>query len=135
MTASRVLIETCGETVVSYATPGQLMDRDLERLMSACTAHGVKKYLSYSEGVIMVNAEQRSRSKALLGREVIAIIDNPILRGVATVLSWFGVSVRVFPPSRIEEAIHDLGLNDHESATVTMTLGRLKAASLAKVAS
>lgn len=135
MTASKVLIETCGETVISYATPGDLMDHDLDRLMRACTAIGVKKYLSYSEGMISVNAAQRSKTKALLGREVVAIIDNSFLRGVATVLAWFGVSVRVFPPSRVEEAIRALNLNDDESATVTMTLGRLKAASLVKVAS
>lgn len=124
MGKSNLSLETVGNTVVSCATPGTLADEDLGRLLRAIEAPGVANYLSVTMGVIAVSPTQRDRAKTVMTKvRTAAIIDNAIMRGVATVLVWLKADIKVFGPEQLGEAIAFLGV---DGAPLRAAINRVK---------
>lgn len=118
MKTSEVRIEVVDDVVVSHATRGTLSDDDLQRIVSACCASNVRKYLSITDGEIVVNAKQRAEAKKLAHVQIVAVIDSPLMRGVITALSWFGVKVSAFAPNQLEQAIDRLEVSRTSRARI-----------------
>ena len=100
-------------------------DEDVERmlavLLSQDAAGNQVKQLVFTDGPAL-STKQRQRVSAAAAQAkspLVAVVSgSTMVRGVATALAWFGVSIRGFPPDALTHAISYLMLPEDASRSI-----------------
>jgi hypothetical protein len=89
-------------------------DLEWQGFLDALERHGVEgaRLLVWTDGAAPNLAQREAFDKLLAGRTVtVAVLaSSTFVRGVATAISWFNPTVKVFPPDKVEEALGYLGV-------------------------
>jgi len=99
-----------GELIVSFSQEGAIPDSVWNRFVADVGAKTTKSVLGLSIGSVGINSVQRKAiAEAVKGRSLAAVLQSPVVRGILTAMSWFGINVKPFSWQNLRDSISYLG--------------------------
>jgi hypothetical protein len=130
-----------GDTLVAVHNTRSFTDAEglayIEEMVEAANARGgdlsTIRNLVFTEGGGPNAAQRKIASERLQklknwNKATSAVVSNATsVRGIVTVLHWFNMNIKGFPPHRIDEAFAFLGIGKEEAEQILAELPKLKA--------
>lgn len=130
-----------GDTMIAVHTSRPFSDAEglayIDDMVAAANARGgdlsMLRNLVVTEGGGPNTAQRKLASERLQklknwNKATSAVVSSATsVRGIVTVLHWFNMNIKAFPPQRIEEAFTFLGIGKEEAEQILAELPRLKA--------
>jgi hypothetical protein len=99
------------DVMVSLGTHGAMPDDEWKRCVTDLEVRPIKKWLVTVLGTFEVNSMQRKLGIDAINRRRVhlaVVSEDRVVRGLVTAASWFGVDVKPFPWTDLDQAIKHL---------------------------
>jgi hypothetical protein len=99
-----------GDLVVSLTQEGAIPPEVWNRFVADVASKSIRSVMGLSIGSVSINSVQRKAiSDAVKGKNLAAILQSPVVRGILTAMSWFGIAVKAYSWQNLHEAITFVG--------------------------
>ena len=110
---------TVNGVMIGVTGAGEMPVEEWERFVAHMNQGESTRYLQYAVGSTSLTSVQRKIGIDAVNNNSIAVVmvtDSPIVRGIVTAASWFGVKVKSYSPNQLGEAITalDIPADQHE---------------------
>lgn len=121
---------TVQHVLVTYTTAGALDDKELELVLATLAEPKITRHFAGVGGTVDSTSHQRLLAgeimKAKRDFKMIFLADSLVVRGIATALSWFNVSIKSFPSFKKEQALRWLDIPPAMDGEILAMLNRLQ---------
>lgn len=133
MTVAQYKWTVVDDVIIAIGTDGKLPEEAWKAFVHEMDTKSITKYLQVVIGSIEVSSVQRKHGIDVVnkrGIKVSVVNDSPIVRGIVTAASWFGVDIKSFTLSELREAVRWLGVPLHRESAVVAAAEKLRASVL-----
>jgi hypothetical protein len=111
------------QVLVSFTKAGKIPNEVWDAYIAALSSPSVKSSLALTVGSVDVNSVQRKQVSEVVTNPksqllCVVVTDNPLTRGIATAVSWFGANLKAFSWRDLERALESLGVNAKEAEII-----------------
>jgi hypothetical protein len=117
-----------GDVIIGVTGSGDMPEVEWQQFVAAMRSQPVTKYIQFAAGGTVLSSVQRKIGIDAVNEKkikVVMVTDSPIVRGVVTAASWFGVKVSSWRPTQLEEAVNHLGVGPELARKIIVAIGQM----------